>query len=696
MPLNFNVDPYYDDFDASKNYHRILFKPGFAVQARELTQSQSILQDQITKFADNIFKQNSPVSGGQITSNFNCDYIKLQETFNSDSIDVTKFEGKLIKDQYGLITARVLAVVQSTSVGTNLGDPSTLIVSYKSGDHFSDNDIIYDTGSDLQAQAIVSGATGSSSVVSIAQGVFYISSNYKNSTGYTISNGTFVQVNPQTVVLNKYSNTPSARVGLNIVESIRDYVDDTSLLDPAIGASNFQAPGADRYYITLTLESRPLTFGDDDGFIELVRVDAGNIFKMVDGSVYNVIDDYFAKRDYETNGDYVVNDFKLTPKVGGSTDQYVLSVGKGLAYVHGYRTENPAPIDLVSDRARTSETQTGNPVFMDFGSYFYIDNVKGNTASFFDITQSQQIDLHCVSSANISLSNATNYSSTVAATAYIRSLSYDHNTSDADSNTYVYKAFVNDIQAQVITGTAVAGTTNTITLPSNCSAVNNAYVGVNISITAGKDAGDFKTITGYVGSTKVATVNSNWTTTPDTTSVFALNFDIKDIESLVAANKASYPATLQGQSAISASGKVNGLSTGSAILNNPTVPEMLYTIGSPYVSSLTGTTYTSIQTWRNIAFTSSGGSVTSGSQLTWPTTGIVYSHFGSAGTTLSSDTIKQNFTIVVTNKQSNTLINNGDIINWTSAGRAITLNANKTLATLTAPEQNSTVGDENG
>ena len=56
MALNFNVDPYYDDFDDTKNFHRILFKPGKAVQARELTQAQTILQDQITKFANNIFK----------------------------------------------------------------------------------------------------------------------------------------------------------------------------------------------------------------------------------------------------------------------------------------------------------------------------------------------------------------------------------------------------------------------------------------------------------------------------------------------------------------------------------------------------------------------------------------------------------------------------------------------------------------
>ena len=41
---NLNVSPYYDDFDPSKGYHRVLFKPGFPVQARELSTLQSILQ----------------------------------------------------------------------------------------------------------------------------------------------------------------------------------------------------------------------------------------------------------------------------------------------------------------------------------------------------------------------------------------------------------------------------------------------------------------------------------------------------------------------------------------------------------------------------------------------------------------------------------------------------------------------------
>ena len=55
LQTNFNVDPYYDDFDETKNFHRILFRPGLAVQARELTQLQTILQNQVDRFAEHMF-----------------------------------------------------------------------------------------------------------------------------------------------------------------------------------------------------------------------------------------------------------------------------------------------------------------------------------------------------------------------------------------------------------------------------------------------------------------------------------------------------------------------------------------------------------------------------------------------------------------------------------------------------------------
>ena len=61
---NLNVSPYFDDFSSSDNYHKVLFKPGFPVQARELTGLQSILQDQIEKFGQHFFKEGAKVIPG--------------------------------------------------------------------------------------------------------------------------------------------------------------------------------------------------------------------------------------------------------------------------------------------------------------------------------------------------------------------------------------------------------------------------------------------------------------------------------------------------------------------------------------------------------------------------------------------------------------------------------------------------------
>ena len=670
MSLNFNVDPYYDDFDQAKNYHRILFKPGRAVQARELTQAQTILQDQVTKFADNIFKQNSPVTGGQVTTNFNCYYVKLQSTYNNSAIDVTQFEGLLVKNATGTVIARVLAVAAPTGSGA-VGDPPTLVLSYKSGNQFQDGDVIYDTVSNLAAQSITSAATGISSVASISQGVFYIL-------------GNFVQISPSTIILDKYNSTPSKRVGLTITETIYDYVNDPALLDPAVGASNYQAPGADRYVISLSLDTRPIQFGDDQNFVELVRVENGVVANLVEGSVYNVIDDYFAKRDYETNGDYVVDDYKLTPRTNANTSLYTLTVGKGLAYVHGYRMENSTNVDLVSNRARTTASQNNTPVFVDYGSYFYVDTVRGGASgSFFDVTTAQQIDLHCVTSSNIITTNTATYNSTVVGTGYIRNFVYDHNTSDADANTYVYKAYVSDIQNATLSANAIAGSTNTITFPGTYSQSNTSYVGVNISITKGTGAGDFRTITSYNGVTRVATVNQNWTVTPDTTSVFQLNFDIKDIDTIVYADTTSYPATIKGYANINVTGRTGGVSTGATVLENTGAPELIYTVGSPYVASLKNASYSTQQLNRNVTFTAGGSYATATIVYSGSYAGII-KHLGTAGGSLSSDVIKQNFLIVVTNAGSSSFTV-GQVIPWTYLSGTVTLSSDSATATLSIP-----------
>jgi hypothetical protein len=63
---NLNVSPYFDDFNEDKNFNRVLFKPASPVQARELTQLQTILQNQIERFGQHFFKEGAMVIPGQI------------------------------------------------------------------------------------------------------------------------------------------------------------------------------------------------------------------------------------------------------------------------------------------------------------------------------------------------------------------------------------------------------------------------------------------------------------------------------------------------------------------------------------------------------------------------------------------------------------------------------------------------------
>ena len=72
-----NISPYYDDFDEIKNFYKVLFKPGFPVQARELTTLQSILQNQVESFGNNIFKEGSMVLPGAVTFDDDFSAVKL-------------------------------------------------------------------------------------------------------------------------------------------------------------------------------------------------------------------------------------------------------------------------------------------------------------------------------------------------------------------------------------------------------------------------------------------------------------------------------------------------------------------------------------------------------------------------------------------------------------------------------------------
>lgn len=700
MALNFNVDPYYDDFDPSKNFHRILFKPGVAVQARELTQSQTILQDQISKFADNIFSQNTPVTGGKVTINQNCYYLKLNTQYNNINVVASDFTNKIIQDSTGQVIAKVIKTAEATGTDVAAGDPPTLIVTYLSGSKFSDGmDVFPADGSNFAATIIgTSGGstgTGLSSVASISDGVFYIVNGYSQSnvqnedgsfTKYSIGN--FVSVQPQTIVLDKYDSTPSYRIGLSIQETIVDYIDDTSLLDPAVGASNYQAPGADRYQINLSLTTLPLELGNDDAFVELVRIENGNVIKQVNGTVYSVIDDYFAKRTSETNGDYIVSNFKVTPSANSiNANTFILSVGPGVAYVQGYRLENQSTLDLNSNRARTTDTVNNNSNFIDYGNFVYVDNVKGQSNSFFDITTGSPVDFHVVGITNINRANSTTYNSTLAGSGYIRALSYVQSSNGSNTQTYTYKAHIFDLASKSITSNVSSSNTEFTTLyvtsAGQFSNIANAYVGCTITIDSGTDAGDARTITYYDPNNKTIQTDAPFTVAPDGTSQFSIRFGVKDFETVVQPVSGT-PYTLNGSASISNLGKVNNVASGYTQLFNPGNPQLIFPLGNKFVSGVTDSSFTTIQEFRAESF----ASYSSGSRkyLQLDPSAIGTFDFIRTGATESADAIRQNWVVVVTNRLTNSTINNGDIIDFTTGSRSIAVDSDKNGVYLTCPD----------
>ena len=675
---DFNVDPYYDDFDSAKNYHRILFKPGYAVQARELTQTQSILQNQITNFADAIFTQNTPVSGGKVTVNQNVYYIKLNTTVGGSTISAVNFANGTVRNSDSSVVAKVLVAIEATTTASGAaGDSPTLIVTYITGSKFASGDTVYLQDSNYTAtvitETVTNLATGLSSVASISNGVFYVK-------------GNFVTVSENTIVLEKYSSTPSLRVGLDATESIYGYTDDGTLLDPAINASNYQAPGADRYVISLALETRTLDLGDDSSFIELVRLENGSILKQVDSTVYSVIDDYFAKRTSDTNGDFIVKDYTLTPKANTTNSaKYNLGISKGVAYVRGYRLETQSDVTLTNDRARTTSSANNNPTFIDYGNYFYVNSANG----VFDVSTLSQVDFHTVVKSNVVTTNTTTYTSTLAATGYIRNLTFSSTSNTANGDAYIYKAYVFGLQNQTLSGNvATASANNTyITLPQTptFSANANAYYNVTVSIDQGTSAGDFRNIVRYDpnfgGTSKVAFVDRPFTVTPDTTSVFTLRFDVTDYESIIIDTPGT-PYSITANAAIDNSSKVGNISTGDTVLQNQNNPELLFNLGNRYVGTVTDTSYTTTQVFRNVSFSVSGGNISAA--LTFGSAPLATLGFPFGNGALSADSVTQNFQIIVTNPLSSGLRAGQNLV-WTTGSRTVTISGSGSTATFTTP-----------
>ena len=229
---NLNVSPYFDDFNEDKNFNRVLFKPGIPVQARELTQLQTILQNQIEKFGQHFFKEGSMVIPGQIGYDPLYYAIELEDTFLGIPISeyLDKLVGKTIRGEISGVEATVVNHILATK--SERGH-NTLYVKYtKSGGDFTTN--VFNDGENLIASSdveygisriiannpfattIALGASSIGSAATVQEGVYFV-------------RGHFVKVNTQTIIVDQYTDVPSYRVGLFIDENVVSAFDDSSL-----------------------------------------------------------------------------------------------------------------------------------------------------------------------------------------------------------------------------------------------------------------------------------------------------------------------------------------------------------------------------------------------------------------------------------------------------------------------------------
>ena len=369
-----NVDPYYDDFSEAKQFNRILFKPAKAVQARELTQLQTILQKQVERFGSNVYKEGTVISGINITSRPDISYVKLNDTTGFTDPSVYNQTDSAIFTVTGNTTGLVAEVILGEN-GFQTQDPDlkTFYISYIG---FDDTTVAGASSSDVKqfsqgevlsiknslgtivesvTVATVAAHAGKSFGVSCEEGVVY-------------QKGHFIFVDNQFIIVSKYSNIPGASsVGFTVAENLINSNQDTTLLDNASGFNNENAPGADRLQLVPQLVTFA-TASEPEEFFALVRYVGGEAVRIRDRTEFNVIGDELARRTYEESGNYVTNGLKVTLEQDGSDSYAVVSPGK--AYAFGRETINVSARKLLIDPTTLTQTKNNQYTGVQYGQFF--------------------------------------------------------------------------------------------------------------------------------------------------------------------------------------------------------------------------------------------------------------------------------------------------------------------------------------
>jgi hypothetical protein len=548
--LNTNPNSAYtlDDFDETKNYHRVLFKPGVAVQARELTQMQTAIQRQIDYHGQYSFTDGSRVVGGKVSLEVNYDYIKVEDTFTTGgdayvtSSYMGDYKGSIIEGATSGVRAKVLQVINAAGTDVNdstkngilddpTGDAITLYLQYVKGDAdpsdvtqggnnktFLAGEIIKlldDNGNELTEKKTRVGGFGNGDTLAGGSASTATASNYIGSgtfvsdtandseitsaeavgKGSAVSieegayfiKGTFVYIQPQSVILSKYSNTPSHFIGLEVSEKVINSATDSTLNDNATGTTNLSAPGADRYQITTKLIKSTKNSTPNSEFstyVLLMTIENGVVASdRSNGDPNNTTEltRRLARRTKEESGNYSVEPFKYEIReylnneggnngfktattiqsdedtVNNSADAIVFGKNRlafgiqpNTIYVEGFRVQNLKTQYIPIEKPRT-ETLAVTDVEreINYGNYFKIDasTVKGMP----DVN-------------NFTIATLQKSSSSSTAICHFAAISGTGPTANRDTNQKIRYEQLNANSSNNFKRTNVDGTSSTVSL----------------------------------------------------------------------------------------------------------------------------------------------------------------------------------------------------------------------------------------
>ena len=382
---NIFATTYKDDFRDSDNYHRILFNSGRALQARELTQLQTIISREIERFGKNVFKDGAsvdPISNVYVSKT---DFVKLASgTLPAVGTELTG------------ATSGVVAVVRET-IAADGSDPDTILIDYinTSSATAGATPITFTLGETLNPGGLVvagSNAFGKTLKGHTGEGVFFVQ-------------GHFVYAEAQETIISKYSDSITDDLGFKVVENIIGTNDTDALYDNQGAVPNLSAPGADRYQIKLTLTTRSKVSGTDN-FVFTAKIVDGNVVEINNGRRdYNKVLDLLAERTYEESGNYTVTPFVASFEEDSADTHLTLVVEPGIGYVNGYRAE-PIAQRLRVPKPTTTILLEDQVSAAAYGNYLLTKDLKGD----FDTNNFEVVDLK----------NDSNYGGATIGTARVR------------------------------------------------------------------------------------------------------------------------------------------------------------------------------------------------------------------------------------------------------------------------------------